>query len=394
MPISVISTVGNSVLRNASKSVQENAAQFAKQPTDLSKIIKGKHDFPGKPIYDQVMATLIASTDDRKALLTASAELNSLINIVEENNAASSRGNRFDFLVSQTPDGALSGRIIADFCSEYFTDVHVEVHVVEGLQVHDARLFKRSGSIDLISRIYRILKDTPNGTYTRIFNPTGGFKAAIPYLTLIGMLEDVRLHYIFERSEELLQLGHLPVRLSFDAIEVGFDTLVSLEANTLSETELKELLGVVNQSIQDHPAWALFDMIEDEELEPHYELSGLGQIALEFFKKRVKTLVSLSEQAISRYNSTDAGSRTKKTWKEMLDNIHDPVWRQKHRHEYIGSEFPACKMWRRPDRLFYSEQDDEVFILELAIEMDNGQYDRTPGPLTNYRPSYKWETEN
>ncbi len=390
MPISVISTVGNSIFRNAGKSVQQTSGEFGKR-TDIApnSVLKEKHDFPGKGIYDQIMVQLetAAAADDRTTLIGASAELNSLINIFEAQNATG-KGHRLDFLVSDTPDGALAGRVVGDFCETYF-EAEVHVYVIEGLQVKDETLFRRTGALDLISRVYRILKETPKGTYTCIFNPTGGYKAAVPYLTMIGMLEGVQLNYIFEQSNVLMQLGNLPVRLSYDDIQVPFETLVELEANSLTESELKKALGIENGAIVDHAAWPLFDAIEDDG-QMEYDLSGLGRVALEHFKRRNQTEVWLSAQAAEKLRASSGQRR--KSYESILNDIHDPQSRKNHFHKYPNLvNAPVYKPGDTAERAFYLDEGDHILVLELAFHINATDYDVVPQRRKDYGRFERWE---
>jgi len=97
----------------------------------------------------------------------------------------------------------------------------------------------------LIATIYRILKNAPAGTFTRVINPTGGFKGVVPYLTLIGMIEpDIEMSYIYERSAELITLGRIPLQFDFDVLESAYPALKKCDEDFVAESELKELLAL------------------------------------------------------------------------------------------------------------------------------------------------------
>ena len=90
----------------------------------------------------------------------------------------------------------------------------VDFKVVEGLQVSDGRRFQEEGMRNLLGAIREIA-----GGYYRnlIFNITGGYKATIPYLSVVAMLKAIPVYYIFEDSQTLIRIPPAPV-----SIEYGF----------------------------------------------------------------------------------------------------------------------------------------------------------------------------
>jgi len=113
MPYCIIATVGQSVLTNDS-TIREALNQFRKEEHDLKAIRDGKHDFPGKRLYDVVMASLQAKSGDEEWLRRASAELNHLVPVLAQQ--PPDRNDIIHLLASQTPDGVLAARVLKDFC--------------------------------------------------------------------------------------------------------------------------------------------------------------------------------------------------------------------------------------------------------------------------------------
>jgi len=71
-----------------------------------------------------------------------------------------------------------------------------------------------------------------------VLNPTGGFKALVPYMVLIGMIKEVPCRYIFEQSTTLLELPPLPVEFSrsrFEAFKFLFERIERESAITLAD---------------------------------------------------------------------------------------------------------------------------------------------------------------
>lgn len=216
MPISIISTTGTSVFSQAGKSIQEEWQTFNKGTNvNLQSIQRGTPNFDGYDLYYRTLQYLHGesrSKDAVTAIRKASAELNSLSHILARSER--NRSDQLHFLASETPDGILAARVVADFAKEYFGIETSVVHLIDGLQVSDGRKFQLDGIRVLIATIYEVLKEAPAGTYTRVINPTGGFKGVVPYLTLIGMIEaDIEISYIYERSSELITLDVSPCNL-------------------------------------------------------------------------------------------------------------------------------------------------------------------------------------
>lgn len=87
---------------------------------------------------------------------------------------------------------------------------------VTGLQVQNARLFEQEGIPNFIDRVLDIL-DRYQG-YEIILNPNGGFKAVVPYTTLIGPVFGFPVYYIFEKSEQLIKMPGAPIDFDLDVL--------------------------------------------------------------------------------------------------------------------------------------------------------------------------------
>jgi putative CRISPR-associated protein (TIGR02619 family) len=97
---------------------------------------------------------------------------------------------------------------------------------IEGLQVENADKFKTEGLQNLFMRI----KEITNGKYDDvILNITGGYKATIPYLTIFGQIYDCSSYYIFEESDELLEVPKMPVEFDLLMIEEYSEALQTVK---------------------------------------------------------------------------------------------------------------------------------------------------------------------
>ncbi len=390
-PIVVISTVGSSIFNSFDEHTRELARQFRQSDERPQDIIEVKRGFPGEALYDRVMKMLEAHLDDPAEIQRKSAEFKSLSRILEGRSATAN--DRLVFLATDTPDGALAARIIADFCEMYF-ERDTDPHLIPGLQVHDGDRFRRTGLRAFISQVYNYLDDSqfPPATYERVLNPTGGFKGVVPYLTIIGMLnEDVSVTYIFEFSDALIRLGRLPLSLDFDSLRSITPALKKLDAeDMLAEADLQQALAW-QRPLSEHPAWSLF---EDETIDGtrYYTLSGLGQIALETLAQPTEQPVYLSKEANEVYNQTKPGSEARRMFQKILNDIASPGLRQTNDHsEVTNAAGASCyKIGRTPYRAFWLHDDDGILVIELAVEQDNGQYDRMPAARKHYERLRLW----
>jgi hypothetical protein len=70
-----------------------------------------------------------------------------------------------------------------------------------------------------------------------IFNITGGYKALIPFMTLLGQIYNIPICYIFEETDELIEMPQAPVDFDFSVIEENYIAFQSLGKNQLPSSE-------------------------------------------------------------------------------------------------------------------------------------------------------------
>lgn len=392
--LSIISTVGTTVFGKPGTALSDAAIQFENSsPPKIEQIISGK-SFPGQEIYQQALNDLNAQSVT--FLRRATAEINAIEGIQAAHGVSS--GNEFYFLASQTPRGMLAARILADFCVAHYSASKSEARKIDGLQIKDTHAFRLTGLPYLVKTVYDLLEDAKAKRLIAVINPTGGFKAAIPYLTLVGMLrqtQKVEVSCIHETSTELISLAGLPIALDFESIKEFVPVLEACnaeQADGIDRTSLAKGLGLSrHEPVEDHRLWSLFEQYDND----HYILSGLGSIALaELNARGKKQQVWLSKQAIDAFEKTKPGSIARQNYTTILNRIHDPNNRvDPYRHTYKGSDFPAYK-YKGDERLFYYEHPEGyILILELTRHVSdaNYSYETEPKQLENYSPYHPWE---
>lgn len=132
-----------------------------------------------------------------------SAEIHALVRL------GAQPGDRVRLLHSDTDDGAVCARLVQAYLSRRMNLDDTGLDRVAGLQVDNAALFRREGVPNLLRVV--MAEGDRCGWSGLVLNATGGFKAAIPYMTLAGMFFAVDVAYIFDNGRELIRVPRLPV---------------------------------------------------------------------------------------------------------------------------------------------------------------------------------------
>lgn len=374
----IISTVGQSVFSNAEPHLRERFREFGRQENiEITDILKKTKGFPGEDLYRLRLDTLLAQASDSTSLRRSSAELNSLLSIIQHQEFQD--GHAFHFLATSTPDGALAARVLRDFCREYFNHSGVEVKVIAGLQVQDVQAFLKTGLPSLIEAIYDIVDGAKN--YVPLFNPTGGFKAVIPYFTLVGMLKGVEMAYLYEFSDELVTLSALPIDFNVASIAPYYEALAACAVEGLSSSQLQKSLGLNGQPVEDHPLWSLFMKVDN-----NYMVSGLGEIIFRTLQEqRSRQPVYIARELWESYQTSDAN--TQQLYRSWFDQMRSEGWRQNQLHATLHKAKVAKPAG--DDRLFYFEEPDGAILVAEITRHSNQSYERMSADFKQGRHTRK-----
>lgn len=268
MPKTIICSVGTSAAKAICPAakleawVQERGGAKAAAPA----IFRSFADVPptGPPLRDKL-----------------SAEIHSLAGIGLTSN------DRVLLLASATEDGHACALAVTTYLQKHWPGVIVNTEQVCGLQVYDAVQFRREGVVHFTRRC---LQEVNNyGAENVTLNPTGGFKALVPYTVLIGMLKRVPCRYIFEQSDTLLDLPPLPVNFDRGPFEAYRELFEKIERDAAIPTT-------------DWEATVPYD--ERRVLEPLVEregnlitLSGFGLLFLDEVRTPTECVPFLSQKA-------------------------------------------------------------------------------------------------
>ncbi|MCM8771968.1 MAG: putative CRISPR-associated protein [Candidatus Omnitrophica bacterium] len=160
-----------------------------------------------------------------------SAEIKSLLKLQEE----LKEDFEIYFLCSDTIVSRLVGEIIKDILPDTIKSLNIQLKVISGLQIWDRKEFN-AGMSNLIREIYNIA-----GGYwdNVIINITGGYKATIPYLTILAQINRCPIYYIFEETDALIKIPIIPIDIKWSIFENNEKFFFELEKNQIKEIDEK-----------------------------------------------------------------------------------------------------------------------------------------------------------
>lgn len=141
----------------------------------------------------------------------ASAEISTLVKIQQQ----WGRFKKVVFLCTDTLLSILSAEIMK--ISPVLEGIEIDVIPVKQLNVKDYKIFKEQGLGHLVS----VIIDTVEKTLVDdvVMNISGGYKALIPFLTLLAQIKKIPVFYLYEESSQLLQIPQLPINFNWEYVE-------------------------------------------------------------------------------------------------------------------------------------------------------------------------------
>ena len=216
----------------------------------------------------------------RTSRIKASAELQSIANIQDKLND----DIKVRLLASDTIASRLAAEILREQSGVLSDSVTVEFNdgddVINGLQVEDPEAFSQEGMTNLIQRINSISRGFVGSQTLSIIgdfaiNITGGYKATLPYLTILAQLERVPLYYNFEDTDALIKIPQAPLVIDWASIERYSDVLMKIDEGLEDWEQFRE---ENHQAVQDLEAF--IEVADEVAL-----LSPIGQIFWNHYQK-------------------------------------------------------------------------------------------------------------
>jgi len=273
----------------------------------------------------------------------ASAEIKSLIKLKKE--------LKEDFeiylLFSDTAISRLAAEILYKVFSEYkpydeLKDCEVKEPIkIEGLQTWDRSVFNK-GMVNLIQTIENISQGYWENV---VINITGGYKATIPYLTILAQINKCPIYYIFEDTEALIKIPYIPIDINwgiFDKYREYFERIA--HPNSIPKRDLK--YDFLNDCS---------DIFEETEIDntTYITLGPIGEILWRKYKSRFFIFYAPEEvydeiqrqDNIKRILTSKFGNNEKRKNKTEIKNGH-----------YVYDD------GNNPYRIFYFEHEGKIYI--------------------------------
>ncbi len=288
----IIATVGTSLLTNPDIGVDNDK----KRPWAGW---RQGHKLPDK----ETMVKYLRTADMRKA----SAETNTFQALPLWDN------DKIILLHTQTDDGKICAEALKEFYEEQ--DYLVEVREITFLNYRE-KSFAEKGLKSLVTILFEEIDKADRDKRTPILCATGGFKAEIAFLNLIGILMGIEVCYIYEKFEELIQFPTFPITWNTDIVKENISFFEWIDEEPRNS-------GEVENRLHQHPY--LRTLVVDGQDGNSY-LSAAGDLLYKAYKRSgnvpraiwPKSSEKSPEEKIQL--SGDEHSRPK-NWEKIVDNI-------------------------------------------------------------------------
>jgi CRISPR/Cas system-associated protein Csm6 len=107
-----------------------------------------------------------------------------------------------------------------------------------------------------------------------IINITGGYKATVPYLTILAQVNRCPIYYIFKDTDALIKIPYIPIDIKQSIFEKHKELFRKLEREEISE---------LPQGLSEEERKDIFSSLE--QAGKYYTLNPLGVILWEKYKK-------------------------------------------------------------------------------------------------------------
>lgn len=382
-PLVLFANVGTSIIGNFRHGYEDGAPEVREMNAQIkaletsesapSELEATGHLALGTPLIDKLTAVARASP------MRASAEVNSIFKLADEHARSGEEPTiaAIYLLATDTVKGMLTAHVVKKLLAERFGDTRIEIDRIGGLQVRNGADFLRYGLPDYIQKIYEHLRQTPAESFKRVFIPTGGFKALVPYMTLIAMLEGAETRYIFEQSDALLTLQPLPIAFDEALVKDALPAMAATDEQgslTLQELEEQLKLDVPFRATPFASIWTMCD-------EDAWMLSGLGEILWQRARSHEdRVLLSAAARQDLKKMSLDKRNDVLKG----LEKLRFQGYRASGLHGVYRPEKTDCQCLGRNQmryRIHFWEDDTDELRVYVARIFHISQHDTRDGIL-------------
>ncbi len=286
----IITTIGTSIFENYKQTflnekyniddtlqnlLDKTAGELDFNSPDVIKLIGDEEDYGIQEAFFKGSVTKkdkkwVKVNDPNLLNIYASAEISSILKIYEEQIKQNENISlKVRLLASDTVLSVLSAILIKEWfeqgvVKQQYSNIEVifndnvkspNADYIENLRTDLDEEDIYLGFNNLIEKVIDISKNKNEET---IINITGGYKGFIPILTIIAQLEGLKLNYIYEDSEKLIEIGQFPVTFNTEIARAVIDILNEEDLSTIDKnskiyTELKSFKLIYEKDNKIYP---------------------------------------------------------------------------------------------------------------------------------------------
>ena len=233
----IVSTIGTSLLTNQINRGNSDEKDWYPRLRDCANLSLNETPEDVRKIITTLeqRASEKLKNGNVKQIRLASAELNGIYGIYEENLQAGSQDTHL-LIATDTAQGIGTANIVRDFLTSHGI-VNVQVPNFDGLSTASTEVF--TGGIDsLLEYIDETIPGYKDSGFRVYFNLVGGFKSLQAYLNTIGMFYADEIIYIFEGpNSEMITIPRLPIGIDRSTINPLQFALMAVGEIKVSELE-------------------------------------------------------------------------------------------------------------------------------------------------------------
>lgn len=305
--------------------------------------------------FETLNSQLTSKMLNRDKPSSYSAEIKSIEAFMLENKDESI--TKLFFIISDT----LYGAVCFSFLEKYFKQQHNIVAEKILIPNLNSKTFMGIQSLltDVVNKINEV-----SSQYKCFLNITGGYKSVLPYFSIIGMIKQIPLFYIFEDSDNLIKIPPLPINFDYEKFSQYNNVLFNACDN--GEIELSEFSSLPNE------LKVLFEK-SDSKYKPFdilllYVLSAIDKILFYSYSNEIfRTMPRDQYDLISDAFNSIVHFITEKEIKTLEDFIKSDDPKSKTKHTFFDID---------DNNYFIYKKGQDSLRIAYNVEFFNGQLNK------------------
>lgn len=216
-------------------------------------------------------------------------------------------------LHTQTNDGKICAEVIKEFYEEQ--NYLVEMREITFLNYLE-KSFEEKGLKSLVAVLFEEIDNARRDKRIPILCATGGFKAEIAFLNLIGILMGLEVCYIYEKFEKLIRFPTFPITWNTDIVEKNISFFEWIDEEPRSSKEVENRL---------HQHQDLIPLVVDDQDGNSY-LSAAGDLLYKAYKQarnspRANWPKNSDKSSQEKVQISGVEHTRPKNWEKVVDEI-------------------------------------------------------------------------